>query len=617
MGIKKDTLQKAIRQGRITLTRLNKDTPVTGGQTKSLRTQADDQTAMGKACSNALDRVLAATTGTPVTIRFANQVDLSCAGVLLSLPALLSNGLLTYSKDFELDGGRYYSEESVFLCLAFLCLLRIKTLNQSDNISCGELGRALGLDRIPEVKTLRSRIDRFTKASDVSAWSQKLSQGWMAADKDLAGVLYIDGHVNVYYGRATKMPKRFVSRLRLCMSGSTDYYVNDKTGQPFFVISQAINGSMIEKIKQDIIPRLETDVPGQPTTEELDANPKLHRFMIVVDRECYSAGFFDYLWHKRIAICTYRKNVTDQWPREEFLDYEQADEYGNMQKIKLAEREVMLDTDNTKNPKQVTCREVRKLSASGHQTSIITTNFILTILEIGLYMFARWCQENFFKYMAESFDIDTLVSYSKQVISDTEKLINPEYRSLENEIRSLNAKLSRQRAMFAKVDLTLEELDDKKLKTALEKTSDTYQQITILEDKISAMKDKKSKTERKITFGSLPEQQKFSNAINDRKHFMDNIKMIAYRAETSMYHLIKSLMNVHHRDEGRKLLQQIYASDADIIPDYKNQTLTVNLHNLNYKKDDKIVQHLCEKLNETETQFPGTNLTLIYKLVSS
>jgi len=33
------------------------------------------------------------------------------------------------------------------------------------------------------------------------------------------------------------------------MSGSTDYYVNDKTGQPFFVVSEAINSGMIEQIK--------------------------------------------------------------------------------------------------------------------------------------------------------------------------------------------------------------------------------------------------------------------------------------------------------------------------------------------------------------------------------
>ena len=72
----------------------------------------------------------------------------------------------------------------------------------------------------------------------------------MTQHPDLAGVLYIDGHVNIYYGRSTKMPKRYVSRLRLCMSGSTDYWVNDSTGQPFFVVNEVVSGGMIEKIRE-------------------------------------------------------------------------------------------------------------------------------------------------------------------------------------------------------------------------------------------------------------------------------------------------------------------------------------------------------------------------------
>lgn len=98
---------------------------------------------------------------------------------------------------------------------------------------------------------------------------------------------------------------------------------------------------------------------------------------------------------------------------------------------------------------------------------------------------------------------------------------------------------------------------------------------------------------------------------------MDNSKMIAYRAETSMYWLIKRQMNKHHNDEGRKLLQQVYRSDADIIPDYENKILRVNFHHLNHRKDDKRVTWLCEKLNEIETELSGTNLKIIYELVSS
>jgi len=88
------------------------------------------------------------------------------------------------------------------------------------------------------------------------------------------------------------------------MSGSTDYYVNDKTGQPFFVVNEAINNGMIAQIKDSILPRLEKEVPDQPTQEALEKNDKLHRFKIVCDRECYSIELFHYLgnWTARYVL---------------------------------------------------------------------------------------------------------------------------------------------------------------------------------------------------------------------------------------------------------------------------------------------------------------------------
>ena len=45
---------------------------------------------------------------------------------------------------------------------------------------------------------------------------------------------------------------------------------------------------LIKTLLDDIIPRLNRDVPNQPSEAELAADEKLHRFMIVFDREGYS-----------------------------------------------------------------------------------------------------------------------------------------------------------------------------------------------------------------------------------------------------------------------------------------------------------------------------------------
>jgi len=588
--------------------------------TKSHRNFQDSQTGMGKACTNELDRVLASKTGINCPIKFSDQTDLSKAGVLLSLPALLSNGLLQGSDNFK-DKTGYYSVESVFISLAFLSLLRIKTLAQSGNVSVGELGRALGLDRIPEVKTLRERIAFFSDTGKVEQWALGLSGTWMNNQPELSGIAYIDGHVNIYYGHQTQMPKRFVSRLRLCMSGSTDYYVNDRIGQPFFVVSKEVNSNMIETIKNEIVPQLNKDVPNQPDASRLQANPLLCRYMIVFDREGTSTEFFDELWQDRIAICTYKKNVKDKWDDAEFTEYEEVSPQGEKTKVTLAERGLLLEYQK-KDPKtgqnlnkKIWVREIRKKSESGHQTAIITTNFMLNMVMIGLYMFARWSQENFFKYMIENFGIDTLVSYLKTKVSDTAQLINPRYREVEAEQRKLVSKLNIRKSKFATMVLEGETIEENKMKKYLKKKTELIEEISILEKEIEAVKGIKSALNKKITYAELPEKEKFTNAVNERKHFLDTIKMIAYRAETAMANLIKKDMS--NPDHARVLLKQIYSSDANIKPDYEKKTLTIELHRLNTWRDDEIVQKLCDELNLTETIFPDTDLVVFYKLVSS
>lgn len=626
LALKENSLKKALKRGLFIL--LSPDSPTEIINNKSDRNIEDSYTTMGKACSNTLERVLAFKTGAHCPVRFSTQVDLQNAGILLALPSLLANGLLTNTGYFEKESA-YYSLESIFLSLSFLSLLRIKTLAQSVNVSCGELGRVIGLDRIPEVKTLRKRIAYFSNTGKVKQWAIDLSRLWLSSNEELSGILYIDGHVNIYYGEQTKMPKRFVSRMRLCMSGSTDYYINDRLGQPFFVVSKEINGSMIETIKKEIIPQLKSDIPNQADVKELEANPMLSKFMIVTDRECYSPEFIADLWDERISMTTYKKNVKDQWDDAEFYEYEELDENGNIVKVCLAERGTLLEYNKKEieinaetkketlksKSKQLWVREVRKKSESGHQTAIITTNYMLKTVLIGLYMFARWSQENFFKYMIENFGLDTLVSYLKEKIDDTAMLVNPQYRNLEAQQRKLVSKLNVIKSKFASLILENTTIDDKKMDYYIKKKTDLMEQIQHLEKEISEIKELKKTVSKKIIYAQLPESEKFTNAINERKHFLDTIKMIAYRSETAMANIIKTKMS--NPDHARVLLKQIYTSDANLKPDYQTKQLVVELHRFNTRHEDKIVEFLCEELNKTETVFSGTDLTLFYKLVSN
>ena len=91
--------------------------------------------------------------------------------------------------------------------------------------------------------------------------------------------------------------------------------------------------------------------------------------------------------------------------------------------------------------------------------------------------------------------------------------------------------------------------------------------------------------------------------------------MISYRAETSLVSIVREKMA--RADDARGLLQQIFATEVDLVPDLQARTLTVTLHHLTQAAHDQVTRHLCEKLNETETVFPDTQLRLVFKIGSA
>jgi hypothetical protein len=107
----------------------------------------------------------------------------------------------------------------------------------------------------------------------------------------------------------------------------------------------------------------------------------------------------------------------------------------------------------------------------------------------------------------------------------------------------------------------------------------------------------------------------FDRLSTQTKHLADTIKMIAYRAERAMAQIVRQTMSRH--DDARSLLRAVYSTEVDLIPDEEAKTLTVRLHPLANTSSDEALRHLCCELNATETQFPGTELRLLYELVSA
>ena len=563
---------------------------------------------MGRGATATIER-LAASVGMldEVAPRFEAALDVPNGGVLLALPALLACGLLRHAdKYFRLPAG-FYGLKTIFLLLALMALVRLKSMEALRYCAPGEWGKILGVDRAPEVRTLRVKVKTLADQEQAFEWSAELCNAWMAQVPHEAAVLYVDGHVRVYYGNTKQLPKHYIARERLCLSATADYWVNAMDGKPFFVVSQAVDPGLLQVLERDIIPRLEKDVPNQLDADRLAADPLLHRFTVVFDREGYSPDFLLKMKKRRIACLTYRKYAGEDWPQEAFFPVEVGLASGEVTTMRLAERGTWLGG-------KLWVREIRKLTETGHQTAILSTDYKSAAAVLAPAMFARWSQENFFRYMRQSYNLDGLIDYGTDVVPDTTMVVNPAYRTLDGQTRKKIGILNRKITEFGAVNLE-GDIEPRKVEAFTQRKADLQDTIASLQKQVADLKAQRRATKKHIPYKELPPQAQFDRLSTQSKHFIDTIKMIAYRAETAMAQILRQRMTRH--DDARSLLRAIYSTEADILPDLQAKTLTVRLHPLANTSSDQAVRQLCDELNATEILFPATELRLIYELVSS
>jgi hypothetical protein len=478
--------------------------------------------------------------------RFAAALDVAKGGVLLSLPALMVCGLLRHAGAFFLLPKGFYGLQSIMMLLAFMALARLRSVEALRYYAPGEWGKLLGLDRAPEVRTLRMKLKHLAEQDQAFAWSAELCREWMQDAPDEAAVLYVDGHVRVYHGHARQLPKHYVARERLCLSATADYWVNAMDGKPFFVLSQPVDPGLIQTIERDILPVLEKDVPDQPDAEALAADPRLHRFTIVFDREGYSPGLLARMKEQRIACLTYHKYPGEDWAEDEFIDTEVRRPSGQRSTIRLAERGTLLSN-------QLWVREFRKLTASGHQTAFLATDYKAPGAALAAAMFSRWSQENFFRYMRQSYNLDGLVDYGTEDIPETTMVVNPAWRTLDGQVRKAVARLSRQRAEYGAINLD-DDIEPRKVEAFAQRKSDLKERISQLQTEVDQLKAKRKDAKKHIPYRELPEADRFDRLTTQSKHLVDTVKMIAYRAETAMAQILQQKMARH--DDARSAARQ-------------------------------------------------------------
>ena len=516
------------------------------------------------------------------------------AGVLLALPALIGEGLLSSAERVyqPLKAG-FYGLQSILLCLVMMALLRIKTLEGLSAHQPGELGLLLGLDRVPEVKTLRRKLAELGEQQQAAKLAAALTERWAQGEPDELGLLYIDGHVSTYTGRKHRLPKTFVQKRRQCQPAATDTWVHNGAAEPLFFVTSPINTHLLSMIDQEVIPEARRQIGAQ------------RRLTLVFDREAWSPQSFQ-RWHTQgVDIITYRKGQQRPWEAQDFQSVT-LERDGKSVTYWLAERSVQVIPANRKRP-AFWMREIRRLSHTGHQTAILTTRQDLPAEVIAERMFARWRQENFFKYMQAEFNIDHLSTYATEA-ADPERMVpNPERRRLAKALKAKQAQLGR-----AHVRQAAQQRDA----ASTAKHAKEAALIKRLEADCDQLAERLKALDKRVPLKSAMEVEEIVQHETERKTITQLIKVVAYRSERCLASLLEPFF-ARHDDEVHAFLKAVFQLPGDILPDHERQELRVRLYGLANHRSQQALVALCQCLNTQQVVYPGTELQLVFEAIQS
>jgi len=526
------------------------------------------------------------------------------AGLLIALPALADTGLLACARQVygRLRDG-YYGLDAVLVHQVFQALLREPRAEGATRIPPPAMGRVLGLDRAPEVKTIRRKIGELAAAGKAADLQMAIARWHAEALGDQLGFLYIDGHTRAYFGQR-EVQKMHVARLKFPGPATEETWVTDGAGDPLLVVMAEPSTSLAAQIKE-LLPKLrEIAGPG--------ARP-----VLCFDRGGWSPDLFAEIIDAGFDLLTYRKASAGEdipdLPADAFTAISHAGDDGREHRYELAGGTADITiTQGAHKGRVLTLRQVTRLD-KGRQVRILTTRQAgdLPPAAVVFGMGSRWREENYFRYGRAHFALDALDTYAVTPEDPDRKVPNPAKKTAAFAVKT------------AKKDLAAAEAARDARLTALRSPAPGQPAVLITNQALAKL-DTPVTTARQRLAGAQAAAKAIPAKIPLAQHNPDMvrldtetklithaIRMAACNAETT---LARALNGAYARadDEAYALIREALTTSGDITP--ADSTLTIRLDPLSAPRRTRALAALCEKLTATAATYPGTTLTLRYQV---
>ena len=584
------------------------------------------------------------------------------AGLLLALPALEATGLLACAgRVFGALPNGFYGLHTVLLEAVLRTLAGQPRAEGATRIDPTALGRVLGMDRAPEVKTIRRKLgllaatgktDRLIAAMAATHLARPDtagndcndgSGGSAGAAGSVGIVLYVDGHVRAYQG-GRKVGKTHLARLRFPAPATLETWVSDAAGDPVLVVMAQPGASLAGELRR-LVPQLRAAVGDD------------RRVLVGFDRGGWSPALFTHLHAAGFDVLTWRKGPTPDIDPDQFTDLKFTDETGRHHAWRVADTTTTLpvakasghagaeshdeeEAGNTEGKAEATVgdeaqvftmrqitlavpvtKHARKHATENgaedggglRQIHILTTRTDLPAEQVIYRMGSRWRQENYFRYARMHFDLDSHDSYSVTDDDQDRSVPNPARKHTYQQVLTARARHQQQTAA---TDAALLAARSPTPGTSTLLTNQQHDAFTAgrcaAEAALTAAEAAHEGTPARLPLREVNPGQQILDV--QTKLLTHAIRIAAFNTATTLARELRLHTGYARKnDEAHTLIRQVLTASGDIDPTTPG-VLTIRLDPLPTRRATTAIKELCEHLTATETRYPGTDLTLRYEI---
>lgn len=524
---------------------------------------------------------------------FADCEHVEGAGALLGLAMLATTPFFDkVHKNYKSLGAAFYGLRSTFSTMFIMALLRIKTPEKLDSYNPRKIGRLLGLDRSPSVRTIRRKMASLAKRKKAMNLMNDLAVVKMDELKNTDAFLYTDGHVQCYYGKK-KVGKVFSNNKKKVVKGATDYWVNLDDGSPLLCIPTEFNAHL-SAVLPSIIAHAKKVCGGK-------------RITIIFDRGGADALTYEKILAMDCDFIAYHKTPKpvdlDDFKKEETIVNERTYNYA------LLEREAQIpvyesagkNKNRKKTDRTVDVREIMIRRDDDGVTHVITSRRDLDNKVVCTGLFKRWTQENFFKYMITTYNFDHLYTYRTDKVSDDIDHPNPEYNQLLSQQRKIRKRIA---AIIgaAKLDAVAE--------NKLDQLADLHEgkkgeELKKLSTTLKGVKKALKQTPKRESAGDY-------DKLDSETRIIGNIvKSAAYDIEGILAGFVRNIWNGVNGNE-RGIVEGFLQTAGSIQVD--GGLLKITLEQQSTPERTRLLKHICDELTVMTVKYPGSNLRMVFDI---